>query len=339
MKLRILSEADCRSLLDMSAAIDIQAEAFGLLAAGKSVEGLRSLATSAAPPGVAIFNPCFLTDGAGYGIKVVSDFYDNDKKNVPRMNALVALFDGETGAPRTVMEGGYLTDLRTGAVTGLAARLLARRDSRVLTLIGAGRVARNQLEALATAIDLQTVFVSTRSAARGESFVAWARKAAAAQGARIPADVRLVTTREDAVRQSDVVIAATTAKTPVVSGSWLRPGTFVAATGAYKADAREVDSEVIRRATKWVIDSRKDCLDRAGDLMIPMAEGILRREDVAEIAELVSGRRPGRSSPDEITYFKSSGVPIQDLVTAQHIERRAIARGIGVLVEIGGDSG
>ena len=138
MKLRILTEADCRALLGMDDAIPIQGEAFTLLAEGRSVEGLRSFATSETPPGVAIFNPCFLKGGAGYGVKVVSDFYRNGERAMPRMTALVALFDGETGAPRTVMEAAYLTDLRTGAGTGLAARVLARPDSRVLAVIGAG---------------------------------------------------------------------------------------------------------------------------------------------------------------------------------------------------------
>ena len=111
------------------------------LAEGRSIEGLRSTASSENPPGVAIFNPCFLREGRGYGIKVISDFYDNDKHGVVRMSGLVCLFDGETGHPRTVLEAEYLTDLRTGAGTGLAARYLARKNSKVLTIIGAGRVA------------------------------------------------------------------------------------------------------------------------------------------------------------------------------------------------------
>ncbi|HVL35790.1 MAG TPA: ornithine cyclodeaminase family protein [Burkholderiales bacterium] len=333
MKLRVLSEADCRAVIDMAAAIDVQAEAFRLLAAGKSVEGLRSFATSEDPPGVAIFNPCFLRDGGGYGIKVVSDFYGNDAKRIPRMSALVALFDGATGYPRTVMEGGFLTDLRTGAGTGLAARHLARRDSRTAAIIGAGRVARNQLEALATLFDLETVWVATRSEPRGQDFV----RRMKARGGRIPADIRLVASREEAVRRADLVVAATTADTPVIEGRWLRPGTFVASAGAYEPTAREVDTETVRLAARRVIDSRKDCLEHAGDFMIPEKEGAITRESIAEIAELVSGARLGRQSPSEITYYKSIGVPIQDLVTAQHIEREALARGLGTVIEIGGD--
>lgn len=326
MKLRILSEFDCRAVIDMQAAIDIQAEAFALLAQGRSVQGLRSVAASEDPPGVAIFNPCFLRGGAGYGIKVVSDFYGNDAQGVPRMSALVALFDGTTGHPRTVMEGGFLTDLRTGAGTGLAARYLARRASRTVAIIGAGRVARNQLEALQALFPIETVLVATRSPARGEAF-----------RARMRGDIRLVESTEAAVRAADIVVAATTSATPVVAGAWLKPGTFVAATGAFQPTAREVDSETIRRASVCVIDSRADVLPRAGDLLVPIEEGVIGRNAIAEIAELVSGARAGRTTDAEITFYKSSGVPIQDLVTAQHIERRAIERGLGTVLDIGGD--
>lgn len=326
MKLRILTEADCRALLGMREAIDIQAEAFALLAAGRALEGLRAVASSEQPPGVAIFNPCFLRDGRGYGIKVVSDFYGNSARGLPRMSAVITLFDGETGIPRTLMEGGYVTDLRTGAGTGLAARHLARPDSKVLAVIGAGRVARNQVEALCTAFSLQTIYVATRTRAKGEAFVDSLKVKAA-----------LVDDPETAVRNADIVVAATTSKEPVVRGRWLKPGAFVAAVGAYAVEHRELDDEAITRASCHVIDSRADVLDRAGDFVIPMGKGILAREQVAEIAEIVSGARLGRRSADDIVVFKSSGVPIQDLVTAQHIERRAIQNNVGREVDLGGD--
>jgi ornithine cyclodeaminase len=333
VKLRLLTEADCRAALDMRAAIDVQATAFIALAKGQSVQGLRRLATSETPPGVAIFNPCFLRDGQGYGVKVVSDFYDNDKHGRTRMSALVALFDGETGYPQAILEGGYLTDLRTGAGTGLAARYLARRDSRVATIIGAGRVARNQLLALAETFDLETVFVCGRAAGRAEEFVRLMRGA----GPRMPEDIRIATSSEQAVRASDIVVAATTAIEPVLSGAWLKPGTFVAATGAYEVSRREVDSETIRRATRRVVDSKADCLENAGDLMQPIKEGVISRNQVAEISQLIDGTLAPRQSDAEINFYKSSGVPIQDLITAQHILRRAQQLGIGTDFDIGGD--
>jgi ornithine cyclodeaminase len=231
------------------------------------------------------------------------------------------------------MEAAWLTDMRTGAGTALAARHLARADSSSLVLFGAGRVARNQLVALAAALPLERVRVVARSRARAEAFVRWARGA----GGGIPADVALAGDGDAAVAAADVVVCATTATQPVLRGAALRPGTFIAAVGANRTDTREVDSETIARATKHVIDSRADCLKHAGDLQSPIAEGILRESDVAEIAEVLTGRRPGRDDPQEITYYKSIGVPIQDIWTAQRIEARAIEAQIGTVLDIGGD--
>jgi len=331
MKLRILSEADCRSLLGMSDAIAIQAKAFAWLAEGRAIDGLRAVATSETPPGVAIFNPCFLRDGAGYGVKVVSDFFDNSARGLPRMSSLLALFDGTTGLPHTLMESGYLTDLRTGAGTGLAAQYLARRDSRVAAVIGAGRVARNQIEAIVTALPLERVLVYARNAQRGDALIR-----------SLPAHIAKTVSialwdAEDAVRQADIVVAATTSAEPVIDGAWLRPGTFVVGTGAYAAHLRELDSETIRRAACRVIDSRADCLDKAGDFIIPIREGILSRDDIAQLSEIISGERRGRQSADDIIVYKSSGVPIQDIVTAQYIQQQAEKAGVGVLIDIGGD--
>ena len=333
MKLLILTEDDVRGLVNMAEAIDLQAKAFAILAAGGSVEGLRSFVKSDDPPGAAIFNPSFLKGGKGYGIKVVSDFYGNPARGVPRMSAIVALFDGETGLPRTLMEAGHMSDLRTGAGTALAARHLARPDSRVLTLIGAGRVARNQLAALAEVCPLEKVWVSTRSEARGREFV----ERMAVAGGRVPTDIEVAEDREAAVRAADIVVCATTAHQPTFDGAQLGPGTFVAAVGAHDIGAREVDSETIRRAARRVIDSPVDCLKNAGDLMVPIGGGIIGEADIAGIADVAAGRRPGRQSVDEITYYKSMGVPIQDLVTAQFIETRAIERGTGTRIDIGGD--
>lgn len=333
MKLRILAEQDVRSLLTMSEAIDIQADAIRILAEKRSVEGLRSVAHSEDPPGITIFNPSFLKAGQGFGVKVVSDFYGNEDKGVARMTALLVLFDGESGHPRTVMEAGHLTDLRTGALTGLAARYLARKDARTLAMIGAGRVARNQLEAIAEVCSLEKVWLSTRSEKRGRNFI----ERMSSAGGKVPRDIELVDSREEAVRNADIVVAATTSNEPVFPGSALKDGTFVVGAGANNSQGRELDSETIRRSSKWVIDSKADCLGDSGDFLIPIKEGILSEDQISEIAELVDGRRPGRESKQEITIFKSMGVPIQDLITAQAIEKRAVEKELGIFVEIGGD--
>lgn len=332
MKLRILSENDVRSVLTMADAIDIQAAAFLALADGRSIDGLRSFATSKSPPGVAIFNPAFLKEGKGYGVKVVSDFYENESKGVARLSALVALFDGETGHPRTVMEGGYLTDIRTGAGTALAARYLARQDSRQITIIGAGRVARHQIQALCVENTIERVVVATRSRSRGEDFIERIQKMDG-----VPGDIHLEEDRTKAIASAHMVICATTSTEPVFPGSALQPGTFVASVGTHAPDTREIDTETIIRAATHVIDSRSDCLAAAGDYQIPSQEGAINLEEIAEIADLVAGRAIGRQSDQDITFYKSVGVPIQDLFTAQFVEKRAIEQNIGTLIDIGGD--
>jgi ornithine cyclodeaminase/alanine dehydrogenase-like protein (mu-crystallin family) len=327
MKIRILTEADCRSLLTMADAIELQAEAFATLAAGESVEGLRSYAESEHPPGVAIFNPCFLKGGRGYGVKVVSDFYDNDEVTVPRMTATMTLMDGATGVPHTFMEAGYLTDLRTGAGTGLAAKHLARPDTTELAVIGAGRVAQYQILALTAVLPITKIRISTRTRTRAERLVTTLR-------GEVAADLEIVDDPAAALRGAGAVVAATTSKSPVVPGEHVEPGAFVVGAGAYAPTSRELDSETIRRAARCVIDSRADCLEDAGDYVIPAQEGVIALADVAEIAEVVSGAVPGRTADDQIFVYKSIGVPIQDLVTGQAIAERARRAGAGTEMEL-----
>ena len=333
MKLRILTESDVRDVIDMKTAVEIQKDAFAQLAADAAVDGLRGFVRSETPPGIAIFNPCFLRGGQGYGVKVVSDYFGNDVRGVTRMSALMALFDGETGHPRTVMEGGYLTDLRTGAGTGLAARCLARKDSRVLALIGSGRVARNQVAGIASVCPVDRILVADRARTPDLVGALTARDGWEAERISVVASV------DEAVSQADIVVAATTSRTPVFSGNSLRSGAFVAAVGANTPDARELDDETVRRAALRVIDSRRDCLANAGDYMIPAGRGTIELASVAELSEIVAGARPGRRSDDEIACYKSIGVPVQDLVTAQAIETEAVARNIGTVIDIGGEYG
>ena len=333
MRLRILTERDIRNIIDMDEVIDAQKEAFSWLGGDAVVSGLRSFAVSETPPGVAIFNPSFLKEGKGYGIKVVSEFPENEARELTQMTALVALFDGQTGYPRTLMEGGYLTDLRTGAGTGLAARYLARPESRVLTVIGAGRVARYQVAAISRVCSIETVLVASRTEARARKLV---EILSTMDGWRSEA-VHFVSSIDEAVSQADIAVTATTSHEPVFSGSVLRPGTFVAGVGAHLPQAREVDNETIARAAVRVIDSRSDCLENAGDLMIPIRNGTITRESIVELSELVRGANPGRTNAEEITYYKSVGVPVQDLATAQAIEARAIDSGVGIEIDIGGE--
>lgn len=327
MKVLILTEADCRAVLGMEDAIALQERAFKTLSTGGSVAGLRSFAESETPPGLAIFNACFLKDGEGYGVKIVSDFYENDDVETPRMSATMTLVDGKSGLPHTFMEAGYLTDLRTGAGSGMAAKILAREDSRKLAVIGAGRVALYQVVAITCALDIETVEISTRTRSRGERLVDALR-------GDLGIEVKLVGTPEQAITDADVVIAATTSATPVISGRFLKPGVLVISAGAAVPDSRELDSETIRRADQCYIDSRDDCLDAAGDYIIASSEGVCSLDDVIDIGDVIAGKAVGRERSEQNFVYKSIGVPIQDLVTGQEIAERARRAGLGVEIEM-----
>lgn len=326
LELRILSGAEVKGLVTMREAIEIQKEAFALQADGSSLSALhRWIDRRGEDPSCLVgFLPSFLTGGRGYGVKIVSDFYDQRERDLPHMLALVVVCDGRTGAPRAVMEGGHLTDLRTGAATGLAVELLARRDARVATIFGAGRMARNQMEAIAEVRDLETVWVCSRTQSHARAYIEEMR----ALGDRIPKDIRLAKSPGQCVEASDIVITATTADIPLFDGRDLKPGAFVLAGGTY----REVDAETIRRATKVVVDMKENV--QVPVFREPIARGVIREGDIAELGELVLGWKPGRQTADEITFCKTQGCPTQDLVTAQHILRRAEAQGIGTLVPL-----
>ncbi len=332
MLLRILTENNIREIMDMDEAIEIQRKAFGLIGEDAVVSGLRSFATSDTPPGIAIFNPAFLKEGQGYGVKVVSDFFDNEQRGLTRMSSLVSLFDGKTGHPTTVMEGGYLTDLRTGAGTGLAASYLAREDSQVLAVIGAGRVARNQIDAVSRVCPISEVLISTRTPTRGHLLSEYL----AGQDRWDRDQIKLVNSPDEAVSEADIVISATTSLKPTFSGTCLKEGVFVAAVGANIAEAREVDSIAISRMDKLVIDSRDESLKNCGDLMVPLQEQKIALTSIADLSELVNGTITGRENANQLTYYKSIGLPIQDLAMAQAIEAKAIASDIGTVIEMGG---
>ncbi|MEE2956447.1 MAG: ornithine cyclodeaminase family protein [Pseudomonadota bacterium] len=333
MKLRILTEMDVRKVIDMKKAIEIQKNAFALLSKTSENLKLRSFVHSMDPPGIAIFNPSFLQDAKGYGVKVVSDFFDNDKQGTTRMSSLMTLFDGNTGHPKAIMEGGYLTDLRTGAGTALAARYLAREESKTLLVIGAGRVARNQISGISSVCPINKVLIVSRTKKRIDDLMnrlinvdGWA-----------PEQIVIEENIEEGILKADIVISATTAKTPTFPGSALKRGTFIAAVGANLPDAREVDNNTILKSSCRVIDSRRDCMENAGDFLIPINRGLLDPSSVLELSELVLDNKKGRKTPQEITFYKSIGVPIQDLVTAQYIEAQAEIKKIGTVIDIGGE--
>ena len=278
--------------------------------------------------GLLLVMPAALLQTRALGAKLVTVFPGNRERGLPTLHASYFLLDLQTGAPLALMEGAFLTGIRTGAASALAARFLARPDSRNVACFGAGVQAAFQLRCLATVLDLERVFVVGRTPERARAFAE-----AMAKELRIP--VVVAPSAREAVSYADLITSATTSLTPVFDGKDLRPGTHVDAVGAFRPETREVDTETVRRA-RVVVDTYAGALEEAGDLLIPIREGAITHAHVtAELAELVTGARPGRRSRDEITLFKSVGFSLEDAAAARLAYDAAKASGVGVEVELG----
>ncbi len=318
MSIRILSAADVREALPMCKAIDGMRHAYGQLSADKAIAPPRQHISS--DKGVTLIMPAYLPDSGEFGIKVVSVYDENPKINLPRITATVLVLDPATGVPKAFMDGTSITAIRTGAGGGLAADLLSRQDAKSVGLFGAGVQARAQLQAVMVVRDIESVNLISRTSSSAQHLASeisqWEN----------PPKVNLVSTPQEVVMDADIVICATTSATPLFDGNDLKVGTHITAVGTFVPEKREVDTRTIRRANRIVVDSREACLEEAGDLIIPNVEAD------AEIGEIVNGDKPSRQSDDEITFFKSVGVAVQDAVAASLVLIEAEAKGLGTLI-------
>lgn len=322
--MRILSAHDVKMTISMTDAIAAVREGFVALSTGKAQAPLRSSVQT--PDGTTFFMPSYRDNSAFSAIKVVSVYLGNGRHRLPVVIANVIVLDAETGQPRALMDGTYLTALRTGAASGLATELLARPDAAVLGVIGAGGQARAQIEAILAVRPIREIRVFCRSGAA--LFV----KALSASYPEL--NIRATRTASEALHDADVLVAATTSSTPVIELSHVKPGAHINGIGSFMPTMQEVAAEVVTRA-KIVVDSRQSCLAEAGDLLIPIKAGLLQPDSIhAEIGEIAAGLKPGRTSTQEITFFKSVGTAIQDLTVAARVVAAAEAQNLGTVVDL-----
>jgi len=330
MKLLMLSAQEVRKAVPMAEAIEVVKGAFAQLSTGKAVVPLRTQLPVERHEGITLFMPAYLSETDDLGVKIVSVFSRNPDKGLPTIFAIVIAVDAATGCPVAIMDGTYLTALRTGAASGAATDLLARRDAEVVAIFGAGAQARTQLLAVCEVRDIKRVWVYDVARERAEAYVEEMR----GQG-RIPADIRVASSPSEAVREADIICTATTSSTPVFDGNDLKPGVHINAIGSFTPQMQEVDETTVRRADKIVVDSREACLAEAGDLIIPIQKGIITEADIyAELGEIAAGLKPGRERDDEITYFKTVGNAVQDVSVARRVLEKARQLGLGKEVEI-----
>lgn len=286
---------------------------------------LRSMASNdqgllGAMPGAIVADP------ASFGAKLVAVFPENAALGVPTHQALIVLFDTACGLPLAVMDGRYITEIRTAATSALATKALAREDARILAILGTGVQGRAHVEALAEVMDIAELRVWGRTAAKAAELADFGRK----RGLH----ARVAASPTDACRGAGVICTVTAAREPILSATDIDQGTHINAVGFWGPTAREIPGELVAHARIFV-DSLEGARNESGTIILAMREGLLPANAVlTPLCDVIADRSPGRQSPDDITIFDSLGIAIEDLASARLVYDRAKAAGVGTPLEL-----
>ena len=324
--IRVLSGAQIREAVQIEDIIAAVREAFIGLSAGSAEMPIRSHISLSDPHGDALFMPSYMKAFDAIGIKTVTLFDDNRSTGIPYIQGLVSVYDGKTGTPQAVLDGTTITAMRTGAASGLATDLLARQESNICAILGAGVQGRTQLEAVCAVRDIERVLVYDTITQAAQSF-------AESLGGILELDIEVADNPRQAVCQADIICCATISETPVFDDNDCADGVHINAVGSYKPHVQEIPEETVLRSRLFV-DHYESALEETGDLIIPINKGLFTRDHIiGEIGEVAAGKKVGRTSAEEVSFFKSVGVAVQDLAAATIILQNAEKRNIGSVVD------
>jgi alanine dehydrogenase len=318
----LLSEHDIRALLTMEDLINVMHSALAEFSSGHAKQPLRTVMEVGEQHAFVGVMPAFMPKSGALGTKLVTVFGSNAALGLPSHLATILLLDPSTGELLAVMDGRYITEARTAAVSAVSARLLARRDAGLLAILGSGVQARSHLRALSCIYALRGVRVWSPTESRRRAFAEEMQK-------EIAVPISPVTTAQAAVTNADLVVLATATREPVVESEWIADGAHIVAVGACRPDQREMSTALVQRSRVFV-DSRIGALAEAGDLVIPIRERAFDARHIAgELGEVASGTIAGRQSASEVTLFKSLGMAVEDVAAAHLAYTRAAERGLG----------
>lgn len=323
----LLSREDIKKVFTMKDAIEADKKAFQLVVEGKCDAPLRTNIQAPKHEGCFLFMPAYVEEMDTASLKIINIFPHNIDNGIPSSPAQVLLIDGKTGIVIAVLDGTYVTQLRTGAASGAAFDVLARKDARIGALIGTGGQAATQLEAMLAARDIKEVRVFDLNYDRTKEFADRMQEELASYGAKIVA----AKTSDEAVEGADLLITVTPSSKPVFDASKVKEGATISCVGAYQPHMQEMDPAILTRASKIYFDSEEAVLSESGDILIPLADGTITKEDfTGDLGQLIKGQIPGRESDEEIIVFETVGVAAQDLMAAKAIYDRAVEAGIGM---------
>jgi alanine dehydrogenase len=329
MKVLIINESEVRQLLPMAECIEIMSQALATLARGDAILPLRPVLWLPEKYGALGMMPSYMADIQAMGLKVVSVFPGNHGTQYDSHMGAVLVFETKHGQLLAIVDASQITATRTAGVSGVATRLLAHEDAHNLAILGSGVQAKSHLAAMLATRGIQNIRVWSRNPEHTQRF-------AERESARHGVNIEVAATVQEAVDGADIICTTTAAKEPILKGEWIAPGTHINAVGSSVPFTRELDTAAIIKSRLYV-DRRESTLNEAGDFLFPKQEGAIADDHIqGEIGEILIGKVQGRTSPDEITLFKSLGLAVEDLSAANHVYKKAVEVGIGTPVELGG---
>ncbi len=331
MEILILNKEEMKEVIDIKDAIEADKLALKAYSEGRADIPLRVNLDIDKYNGQSLYMPGYLESEEALGVKLVSVFPENRDKGLESVPSLMMLVDDETGYPLAMMDGGYLTQLRTGAVSGAASELLSRKDSKVFTLIGTGGQAALQLEAILAVRNIEKAYIFDINPENAKTFI---DKMNIDLSKKYKTKLEVCENLEDAISKSDIITSVTTAKNKTFSASWVKEGTHINGVGSYTPDMAEIDGDLILKADKVYCDT-KDALVESGDFIQLIDKGLFKEDDITgELGELIVGKTKSREKDSEITFFETTGNAVLDIVVARKIYELALEKSIGRKVSI-----
>lgn len=322
----VISANEQRNLVNMNEVIEYAALALKEFSAERTITPIRASLPFASEQNTALIMPSVAEGLEALGLKVVTVAPHNKKIGKKTINGIVMLSDFQTGEPLALLEGSYLTMIRTGALSGVATKHLARHNAKTLCIIGTGEQAKGIAEAVLAVRDIEKFTLYNRTEEKAYAFAQYIQETF-----NKPAYV--YTNPDEAISEADIIVTTTNASTPVFTEQ-LQKGVHVNAVGSFRPSMQELPSHAIATANKVVVESIEAALEETGDLQVPIKEGLFKETGIhAELGQIISGEKLGRENDEEITIFKSVGLAVVDIIVAKYLYEKAVERGVGNMIE------
>lgn len=329
MKVNVLTQNDMKNVYNMADAVQASKDALTLYSEGKSDIPLRVNLDVKEFEGQSLYMPGYAGDANALGVKIVSVYPKNIEKGLTSVPSTMVLLDPETGQICSIMDGTHLTRVRTGAVSGAATDVLAREDSKVFAIFGTGGQAESQLEAVLTVRDIELVKVFDLNPEWAAAFV---ERMTEAFSEKFNVKIEAANSPEEAIKDADIITCVTTATAPLFDGRLVKKGCHINGVGSFMPNMQEVDEYTVLNS-RVIVDTLDGALNESGDLIIPIQKGSLDASTIFELGHVMKGKAQGRQSNDEVTFFKTTGSAVLDIVTARKIYKSALAKNMGQMLE------